>query len=68
LLAVEPDPFAWMRLFRAVAARVAEDASGTVTSFSTTSERPNLYAVIAIDGQALGKLLTATLRDRPLAV
>jgi len=68
LLAVEPDPFAWMRLFRAVTARVEVDASGAVTALATTTDRPNLYAVIAIDGQALGKLLTATLRDRPLAV
>src|SRR5262249_55532532 len=68
LLAVEPDPFAWMRLFRAVTARVEVDASGAVVSLATTTDQPNLYAVIAIDGQALGKLLTATLRDRLLAV
>jgi hypothetical protein len=68
LLAVEPDPFVWMRLFRALPARVEVDAAGSVQSITTTTDRPNVYAVIAIDGQALGKLLTAALRDRPLTV
>jgi hypothetical protein len=68
LLAVSPDPFAWMRLFRVLAARVeADQVTGRLTTFSTHTDAPNLYAVIAIDGQALGKLLTARLRDRPLA-
>lgn len=68
LLAVEPDPFAWMRLFRVLAARVATNEAGDITDFATRTDAPNLYALIAIDGQALGKLLTANLRDRPLTV
>jgi hypothetical protein len=67
LLAVRPDPFIWMRLFRVLAAHVeAESESGLLTAFTTQTESPNLFTVIAIDGQALGKLLTANLRDRPL--
>lgn len=66
MLAVQPDPFSWMRLFRAVAARVEVGEGGRVASFTTRTDTPNLYAVVAIDGQALGKLLTARLRDRPL--
>lgn len=66
LLAVQPDPFAWMRLFRVVTARVEADADGAITLLSTRTDTPNLYAVIAIDGTALGKLLTTRLRDRPL--
>jgi hypothetical protein len=65
LLAVEPDPFAWMRLFRVETARVETDG-GAVSTVVTAGDRPNLYAVTAIDGAALGKLLTAGLRDRPL--
>ena len=61
-----PDPFAWMRLFRALTARVEVDESGAVTAFTTRTDAPNLYTVIAIDGQALGKALTPVLRDRPL--
>ena len=69
LLAVQPDPFAWMRLFRVVAARVEADPErAAITQFATRTDAPNLYAVIAIDGTALGKLLTARLRDRPLSV
>ena len=67
LLAVRPDPFIWMRLFRVLAAHVEVDrGSGLLTAFTTQTDSPNLFAVIAIDGQALGKLLTANLRDRPL--
>jgi len=66
LLALQPDPFAWMRLFRVVTARVATNEKGRVTAIATRTDTPNLYAVIAIDSQALGKLLTANLRDRPL--
>ena len=66
LLCVEPDPFAWMRLFRVIPAR-AEASEGRLTAFTTTTDAPNLYTVVAIDGQALGKLLTARLRTRPLA-
>lgn len=66
LLAVRPDPFAWMRLFRVLAAHVTVDEStGRLSAFTTKTDAPNLYAVIAIDSQALGKLLTANLRDRP---
>ena len=68
LLAVRPDPFAWMRLFRVLAAHVTVDEStNRLSAFTTQTDAPNLYAVIAIDGQALGKLLTANLRDRPRA-
>ena len=67
LLAVQPDPAVFLRLFRAVTARADVDtANGRVTAFTTQTERPNLYAVVGIDGQALGKLVTARLRDRPL--
>jgi hypothetical protein len=67
LLAVHPDPAAFLRLFRALAARVETDReTGLVTSFATSTDRPNLYVVVGIDGQALGKMLTARLRDRPL--
>ena len=67
LLAVHPDPFAWMRLFRVLAAYVeADESTGCLTTFSTQTDTPNLYAVIAIDSQALGKLLTNILRVRPL--
>lgn len=58
LLAVQPDPFLWMRLFRAITARVETDASGAITAIDTRTDRPNLYAVIAIDGAALTKRLT----------
>lgn len=66
LLAAQPDPFPWMRLFRAVTARVEVDAAGRVASFVTRTDAPNLYAVVGIDGAALGQLLTKQLRDRPL--
>lgn len=66
LLAARPDPFLWMRLFRAITARVAVTDAGILTAFDPKSDTPNLYAVVGIDGQALGKLLTARLRDRPL--
>jgi hypothetical protein len=62
LLAAQPDPFPWMRLFRTVTARVETNEVGTITAFETKTDRPNLYAVIAIDGQNLGKHLTARLR------
>lgn len=68
LLATEPDPFAWMRLFRVVPARLSVASDGAVTEFDTSPESPNLYAVVAIDGQALSKVLTNTLRVRPLTV
>lgn len=67
LLARHPDPTLWLRLFRAVLARVEVSEAGDVTAFTPNPESPNLYAVVAIDGRALGKLLTARLRDRSLA-
>lgn len=64
LLAQEPDPFTWMRLFRAVTARVEADfETGRITALTTRGDAPNLYAVVAIDGAALTKMLTARLRD-----
>jgi hypothetical protein len=66
LLPTQPDPFAWMRLFRVVTARVTTDESGAIRAIETKTDTPNLYAVIAIDGQALGKRLTDRLRLRPL--
>ncbi len=67
LLAQQPDPFGWMRLFRAALARVEVGEPEHAPSFSTTSDKPNLYAITAIDGQALGKRLTHVLRDAPLS-
>lgn len=65
LLATQPDPLGWMRLFRAVTARVeAED--GRVTTVALKHDRPNLYAVVGIDGRGLGEVVTKTLRVRPL--
>lgn len=67
LLATQPDPMGWLRLFRAVTARVETDGgTGKVTNFMVKHEQPNLYAVVGIDGAALGKLLTQALRIRPL--
>ncbi|MDX1932878.1 MAG: hypothetical protein SFU56_09765 [Capsulimonadales bacterium] len=66
LLATEPDPFAWMRLFRVIPGRVTERDSSV--RLETVTDSPNLFVVVAIDGQALGKLLTAELRVRPPAV
>ncbi len=64
LLARQPDPFTWMRLFRAVTMRADADAeTGRVTAITTRTDTPNLYAVVAIDGAALTKMLTARLRD-----
>lgn len=65
LLATQPDPFTWMRLFRVVTARITTDESGAIHTIETKTDTPNLYAVIAIDGQALGKRLTDRLRIRP---
>ncbi len=67
LLAARPDPAAFMRHFRALTARAEVDENGVVTAFATRTDSPNLYAVVGIDGQALGKIITPRLRDRPLA-
>lgn len=67
LLAAQPDPAVFLRLFRAVTARAeVNEMTGRISTFTTQTDRPNLYAVVGIDGQALGKLVTARLRDRPL--
>ncbi len=66
LLASQPDPLGWLRLFRAVTARVETDPDGRVTNIAVKHERPNLYAVVGIDGRALGEVVTKTLRVRPL--
>ncbi len=61
LLAIKPDPFLWMRLFRAITARVEADDAGAISAIDTQTDRPNLYAVIAIDSATLSKRLTQTL-------
>ncbi len=67
LLATQPDPLGWLRLFRAVTARIEVDAeTGRVAAIAVKHERPNLYAVVGIDGRALGESLTKVLRVRPL--
>ena len=67
LLATQPDPLGWLRLFRAVTARVdADTTTGQVTSITVKPDHPNLYAIVGIDGAGLGKVLTQTLRTRPL--
>lgn len=67
LLATQPDPLGWLRMFRAVTARVEADGeTGRVKSIAIKHERPNLYAVVGIDGRALGEVVTKTLRTRPL--
>ena len=68
LLATQPDPFGWMRLFRATVARAETDENHQISTFSTQTNAPNLYAVTAVDGQALGKRLTDVLRDTPLSL
>lgn len=65
LLATKPDPFLWMRLFRALTARVTVEPSGRVTAIETKTDRPNLYAVIAIDSKALSERFTQVLQ-KPL--
>ena len=67
LLAVRPDPFVWMRLFRAIAIRLETNEAGKVVSVVTQTDYPNLYAVIAIDSAALSRFLAAALRDRSLS-
>jgi hypothetical protein len=57
-LAYLPDVTPWLRLFRAVPAHISP--TGVLT---TQTETPNLYVVVAIDGQALSKVLTQTLHD-----
>ncbi|MBC8142258.1 MAG: hypothetical protein H7Y38_12540 [Armatimonadetes bacterium] len=67
LLATQTDPLGWLRLFRTVTVRVETDAdTGTVTGLAAKHERPNAYAVVGMDGAALGKVLTQSLRTRPL--
>jgi hypothetical protein len=62
-LAVQPDPFAWMRLFRVVTAKVVTDAkSQKIDAIDINSEKPNLYMVIAIDSAVLSKFYAAGLK------
>jgi len=65
LLAVKPDPFVWMRLFRVVTARVTIATGANISEIDPASESPNLYIVTAIDGQALGAMMAGLLRDGP---
>lgn len=67
LLSTQPDPLGWLRLFRAVTAHGETNAeTGRVTSIAIKHDRPNLYAIVGIDGRALGELVTKALRVRPL--
>jgi hypothetical protein len=61
-LARLPDPLPWLRLFRTAAVRLAPRDGGAVGVAETAPDRPNAFAVTAIDGGALGRLVTATLR------
>jgi hypothetical protein len=61
LLATKPDPFLWMRLFRAITARAETAPDGTVTAVTAPTDRPNLYLVNAIDGANLSQRLTQAL-------
>ena len=61
LLATQPDPLFWMRWFRAILARVDVDDTYQIRAFETRTDAPNLYAVTALDGQALAKRLTDVL-------
>ena len=56
-LARHPEPMPWLRLFRAVPARVAVDESGAVTELMVNAPSPNLYVVVAIDGAALSRFM-----------
>lgn len=68
LLATQTDPLGWLRLFRTVTVRVeANGDTGRVTGIAAKHNRPNAYAVVGMDGAALGKVLTQALRVRPLA-
>ncbi|GAB4451975.1 MAG: hypothetical protein OHK0029_02110 [Armatimonadaceae bacterium] len=62
LLAVKPDPFLWMRLFRALTLRVDADPETGISHIDSKTDRPNLYGVIAIDSKALSERLTQVLR------
>ena len=62
LLATQPDPLFWMRWFRATLARVDIGDTYQICAFETRTDAPNLYAVTALDGQALGKRLTDVLK------
>lgn len=58
LLATHPDPFLWMRLFRAITARVEVAPSGAITQIEIPTDRPNLYLINAIDSANLSKRIT----------
>ncbi|WP_309710092.1 hypothetical protein [Armatimonas sp.] len=63
-LARHPEPMPWLRLFRAVPARVAVDEQGAVTELLVNAPIPNLYVVVAVDGAALSRFLMADLPRR----
>ena len=63
-LARHPEPMPWLRLFRAVPARVTVDETGAVTEFLTNAPSSNLYVVVAVDGAALSRFLVADLPRR----
>ncbi len=56
-LARHPEPMPWLRLFRAVPARVAVNDSGAVTELFVNAPSPNLYVIVAIDGAALSRFM-----------
>lgn len=58
-LATLPEPLPWLRLFRTIPARVQVDARGTVTAVEPSSLVPNCFVVVAVDGAALSRFLTA---------
>ena len=63
LLATQPDPLFWMRWFRATLARVEISPDNfQLTAFETRTNAPNVYAITAVDGQALVKRLTDVLK------
>jgi hypothetical protein len=61
-LAYQPDITLWLRLFRTIPVQLACDTQGAITRWDTGSQHPNLYVVVAIDGTALTKQITPTLR------
>jgi hypothetical protein len=61
-LAYQPEITLWLRLFRAIPARLECDENGGIIGFETKPANPNLYVVVAIDGTALTKQITPVLR------
>lgn len=56
LLARQPDPLLWLRLFRTIPVQVDSEA-GKLTRFEPKSASPNAYVVVAVDGTALTREL-----------